>query len=227
VGDMSLVHLLDSLVAPLNVVLFRFGQDAVSWAELLGFGTGAVGVWLTVRFNVWNFPVGIANNVFFLVLFWTARLYADAALQLVYLVLGFVGWWEWLHGGERRGRRAMGAATLRACLLLLALVAPATWGLAVLLQHAHDIAPFWDALTTALSLAAQWLLNLKKLQNWYFWIAADVVYVPLYFVKVLYLTGIVYVLFLTMCGLGLRAWRRQLADASSRAHTLTGEVVAA
>ena len=211
---MSFTHWLDSLVAPLNVVLFNFGQDAVTWAELLGFGTGAVGVWLTVRFNIWNFPIGIANNVFFLVLFWTARLYADASLQIVYLVLGFMGWWEWLHGGEQRDKRVMGYASGRLVGILLALVVPATWGLTVLLSAAHDIAPFWDALTTALSLAAQWLLNLKKLQNWYLWIAADVIYIPLYFVKVLYLTGIVYVLFLSMCLLGLRAWRREIATGS-------------
>ena len=208
---MSFAHWLDSLVAPLNVVLFNFGQDAVTWAELLGFATGAVGVWLTVRFNIWNFPIGIANNVFFLVLFWTARLYADASLQIVYLVLGFMGWWEWLHGGEQRHKRVMGFAPGRLVGALVVLVIPATWGLTVLLGAAHDIAPFWDALTTALSLAAQWLLNLKKLQNWYLWIAADVIYVPLYFTKVLYLTGIVYVLFLSMCLLGLRAWRREIA----------------
>jgi nicotinamide mononucleotide transporter len=206
-----ITHWLESLVAPLNVVLFNFGQDAVTWAEVLGFATGAVGVWLTVRFNIWNFPIGIANNVFFLVLFWTARLYADASLQIVYLVLGFMGWWEWLHGGQQRDKRVMGYASGRLVGILLALVIPATWGLTILLSAAHDIAPFWDALTTALSLAAQWLLNLKKLQNWYLWIAADVIYVPLYFVKVLYLTGIVYVLFLSMCLLGLRAWRREIA----------------
>jgi nicotinamide mononucleotide transporter len=214
-------HWLDSLVAPLNVVLFHFGQDAVTWAELLGFATGALGVWLTVKFNIWNFPIGIANNIFFLVLFWTARLYADASLQIVYLVLGFMGWWEWLHGGERRSKRTMGHASLREVGLLLALVVPATWGLTVLLTSANDIAPFWDALTTALSLAAQWLLNLKKLQNWYLWIAADIIYVPLYFIKVLYLTGIVYVLFLTMCFLGLRAWRRHIAAAAEDRSTAT------
>jgi nicotinamide mononucleotide transporter len=65
-------------------------------------------------------------------------------------------------------------------------------------------------LTTALSLAAQWLLNLKQFENWCFWIAADVIYIPLYFVKVLYLTGIVYVIFLGLCFTGVRAWRREL-----------------
>jgi nicotinamide mononucleotide transporter len=210
----SIGHLLDDFTAPLNTVLFHAGLDAVTWAELLGFATGALGVWLTVRFNIWNFPIGIANNVFFLVLFWSARLYADSSLQIVYLVLGFLGWWEWLHGGERRGRRAMAHASRLLTGSLLVLVVPVTWGLTVLLTHAHDIAPFWDALTTALSLAAQWLLNLKKSENWYFWIAADIVYVPLYFVKVLYLTGVVYVLFLAMCFLGLRAWRRAMAAAA-------------
>ncbi|MBR7838357.1 nicotinamide mononucleotide transporter [Actinospica durhamensis] len=221
-------HWLDSWTAPLEVVLFHFGQDAVTWSELLGFVTGAACVWLTVRFHIANFPIGIANNVFFLVLFWTARLYADASLQIVYLALGFLGWWEWLHGGERRGRRMMGRASGRLVGTLLLLVVPATWGLTAILSAAHDIAPFWDALTTALSLAAQWLLNLKKLQNWYLWIAADVIYVPLYFVKVLYLTGIVYVLFLGLCVLGLRAWVKEIGprDADPGAAGL-GNVAAA
>jgi nicotinamide mononucleotide transporter len=211
VAAVPFTHWLNSLVAPLNVVLFNFGRDAVTWAELLGFASGALSVWLTVRFNIWNFPIGIANNVFFLVLFWTARLYADASLQIVYLILGFMGWREWLHGGDQHDKRVMGYASGRRQVgVPLALLIPATWGLTVLLSAAHDIAPFWDALTTALSLAAQWLLNLKKLQNWYLWIAADVIYVPLYFVKVLYLTGIVYVLFLSMCLLGLRVWRREI-----------------
>ncbi|HEV2343893.1 MAG TPA: nicotinamide riboside transporter PnuC [Actinocrinis sp.] len=200
------------LVAPLNVVLFHFGQDAVTWAELLGFVTGAVGVWLTVRANIWNFPVGLANNLFFLVLFWAARLYADAALQIVYLGFGVFGWWEWLHGGERWSRRVMARARPWVVWTLAGLAVPVTWILTIVLTRANDIAPFWDALTTALSLAAQWLLNLKLFENWFFWMTADVVYVPLYFVKALYLTAIVYVIFLGLCVAGMRAWRRELRE---------------
>ncbi|MFE5407074.1 nicotinamide riboside transporter PnuC [Streptomyces sp. NPDC056580] len=208
---MALSDVLGDIVAPLNTVLFNFGRDAVTWAELLGFATGAACVWLTVRARIANFPVGIANNLFFLVLFWSARLYADAVLQVVYLLLAAAGWWTWLRGGERRSARLMGHASARTVVVLLLLAVPATWGLTVVLSGAHDIAPFWDALTTALSLAAQWLLNSKSYENWYFWIAADVVYIPLYFAKVLYLTSVVYVLFLTMCLLGARSWRRELA----------------
>src|SRR5215475_4322706 len=96
------------LLAPLNVALFTLGDDHVSVAELLGFVTGAASVWLTVLGRISNFPVGIANSAFFLVLFLTARLYADSGLQVVYIVLGSAGWWQWLHGGSRRSRLSIG-----------------------------------------------------------------------------------------------------------------------
>jgi nicotinamide mononucleotide transporter len=62
-------------------------------------------------------------------------------------------------------------------------------------------------------LAAQWLLNLKLFENWFFWMTADVAYVPLYFVKALLLTAVVYVIFLGLCAAGIRAWQRELRAA--------------
>jgi nicotinamide mononucleotide transporter len=198
------------LLAPLNVALFTLGNDHVTVAEMLGFVTGAASVWLTVLARISNFPVGIANSAFFLVLFLSSRLFADSGLQVVYIVLGFAGWWQWLHGGRDRSSLAVsrsGWQLLTACGIFAVL---GTWGLTIVLERAHDIAPFWDALTTAISLAAQFLLNAKRIENWVFWIAADLVYVPLYVVKRLDLTAIVYVLFLAMCFAGARAWRRAL-----------------
>jgi nicotinamide mononucleotide transporter len=197
----------------LNHPLFVFGNDHVTSAEVLGFITGVWCVWLTVKAKISNFPVGIANSVFFLILFFSARLYADGSLQIVYIVLGFIGWWQWIYGGADHTKLVVTRATPRTLCTLMALGVAATWVLTLILGAAHDIAPFWDALTTAISLVAQWLLNYKKIQNWYYWIAADLIYVPLYFVKHLDLTGIVYVLFLSMCFFGLVIWRR--AEVSS------------
>ena len=202
----SLAHLL----APLNVALFTLGNDRVSVAELLGFVTGAASVWLTVLARISNFPVGIANSAFFLVLFLSTRLFADSGLQVVYIVLGFAGWWQWLHGGRDQPRLTVARSGWQLLAAFAVFAVLATWGLTVLLERAHDVAPFWDALTTAISLAAQFLLNCKRIENWAFWIAADVIYIPLYVVKRLDLTAIVYVLFLAMCFAGAAAWRRAL-----------------
>src|SRR5688572_9544459 len=71
----------------------------LSWAELLGFVTGLLTVWLVVRQHIANWPLGIANVLLLMVVFWTAGLYADAGLQVVYVLLGGYGWWQWSHGG--------------------------------------------------------------------------------------------------------------------------------
>jgi nicotinamide mononucleotide transporter len=211
------VQLLNDLLAPLNHVLFTIGNDQVTSAELLGFLTGLWCVWLTVKVKIANFPVGIANSAFFLVLFLAAGLYADAGLQVVYIVLGFVGWWQWLHGGAHRTRLEARWASGQEVAVLVALVVAVTWGLTLLLAHVHDVAPFWDALTTALSLAAQWLLNTKKVQTWWFWMAADVIYIPLYGAKHLWLTAAVYAVFLGLCVRGLAAWRQAAGTAPGTA----------
>lgn len=73
---------------------------ALQMTEVFGFITGALSVYLTVKENIWLWPTGIANNLFFAILFWHTRLYADFALQVVYVVLSLLGWYWWLFGGE-------------------------------------------------------------------------------------------------------------------------------
>ena len=70
----------------------------------MGFVTGGICVWLVVREHLWNWPVGLANNVFFFVLFLRGRLYADMSLQIVYFGLGVYGWLNWIFGGREPHR---------------------------------------------------------------------------------------------------------------------------
>jgi nicotinamide mononucleotide transporter len=181
--------------------------------EVLGFVTGAVCVWLTVREHIWNWPVGLANNLFFFVLFLRGRLFADTGLQVFYFVLGVWGWWNWLHGGQNRGALRISRASSPDWLGLASFTVMGTWALRGLLVVVQGAAPFWDALTTVLSLDAQYLLCRKRLENWWFWIAADVVYVPLYLSRRLPLTSVLYAVFLFMCLAGLHQWRRPPAAA--------------
>lgn len=187
-----------------------FGLAPFSPTEALGFVTGAACVYLVVKENVWNFPVGIANSAFFLVLFAGARLYGDAALQVLYIALGFQGWYLWLRGGENRTPLRVERASPRQLAGVAAFVAAGTAGLTFLFRAVDDSAPFLDALTTALSLGAQYLLNRKAVENWLVWITADVLYIYLYAVRGLTLTAVLYFVFLCLCVAGLRAWLKTL-----------------
>lgn len=197
--------------------------------EILGFVSGALCVWLVARQNVWNWPIGIANNITFLILFWAAGIYADAGLQIVYMALALYGWWAWLRGGADHGALTVTRTTRDQWLVLGAVGVVATAGLTVLLDTVTDsTVPLPDAITTVLSLLATWGQARKKLESWWLWIAADVIYVPLYAYKDLWLTAVLYVGFLALCVLGLRNWRASyattpLAASGSPASSATGQ----
>ncbi|WP_328297879.1 nicotinamide riboside transporter PnuC [Streptomyces sp. NBC_00435] len=184
-----------------------------SWTEILGFVTGALCVWLVARQHIANWPIGIANNIFFIALFYPAGLYADAGLQIVFIALAAYGWWSWTHGG---GPGTVGALQVRRSTAtewaaLAAVGAVGVLGLTLLLARVTDsTVPFWDALTTGLSLMATYGQCRKLVESWWLWIAADLVYIPLYVYKGLYLTSLLYAVFLALCVAGLLAWRGAL-----------------
>lgn len=183
---------------------------AINVTEAWGFVTGGICVWLVVREHLWNWPIGLANNVFFFVLFLQGRLFADMGLQVVYFGLGVYGWLNWLFGGENKTVLKISRTTRSEWLVLVAAIPLGTWGLREILIAVNDAAPFWDSLTTVLSLAAQYLLCRKRFENWFFWIAADIIYIPLYFSRQLPLTAVLYAVFLAMCLIGLREWNRSM-----------------
>lgn len=195
-------------IASLLAVLMALCNLA-TWLEAASFVTGAICVWLTVRQSIWNFPIGLINVATYCVVFYRAALFADAGLQIVYFVLGALGWRLWLHGGKDRSQLQVSRAPTSEIAVICGLVAVGTVLLWQLLRHVGGSASFWDALTTSISLASQWLLNRKRLESWAGWIIVDAVYVPLYISKELYLTALLYGVFLVMAMMGLRAWRME------------------
>ena len=201
-----------AVVSLVLVVLSLTKVAALGMTEVLGFVTGAACVMLVVRQNIWNYPIGLANNLFFIILFWQTRLYGDMGLQVVYVVLAILGWYWWLHGGEHHSRlKVRQTGVMEACVLTV-VCAALTFGFTLYFRSVNDSAPFLDALTTSLSLVAQWLLNGKRIENWFVWITADIIYVYLYASKGLILTSVLYAGFIGLCIAGLIAWRRALAE---------------
>jgi len=195
----------------LTSAAFTVAGVPTTWAELLGFATGVLNVWLVARQRIWNWPIGIANVLLLMLLFWTAGLYADAGLQVVYVLLGLYGWWQWLFGGGQRTRLLVGRTCRAEWVGLAAAGVVLTAGLWLLLDRATDsTVPLPDALTTSLSLLATYGQCRKRVESWWIWITADLIYIPLYIYKGLFLTAGLYLVFLALCVVGLRSWRADL-----------------
>lgn len=205
--------LLNSWLSAIDVTLFRIGNDRVGAFEAFGFLTGGACVWLAARQRIENFPIGIANNLFFLLVFALAGLWANAMLQGAFACLGVHGWRRWAQSERATTPETPTRAGARLIAGCVAFIAAGTLILVAPLDHAGDPSAFWDALTACTSLAAQWLLNNRRIETWLFWIAADCIYVPLFLNQGLMLTAAVYALLLFMCLIGLRDWQRAAASA--------------
>jgi nicotinamide mononucleotide transporter len=187
------------------------GFIARNWTEILGFITGAACVWLLVKENIWTWPLGIANNIFYIFVFLESGLYADMGLQFVYIAISIYGWWNWLHGGKDRSALTVNRASASELAGYAAMAGVATGALYWLLhRYTPSTVPLADGLTTALFLTAQYMMSRKVVQNWWFWITGDVLVIGLYLYKHLYLTSVLYAVFLVMCIAGLIEWQRAL-----------------
>ncbi len=176
------------------------------------FGLACVG--FTIRRSILCWPTGLVQVTIYVFIFYQARLYSDLGLHVIYIVLQLYGWHAWLHGGEDRSALPMSRLSATALASWLAVVALGTALLGFLMNRFTDAAlPYPDAFTTVASLVAQWLLTRKRLDTWTFWIAVDVVAVGVYLRKELYVTTVLYGVFLAMAVTGLIAWRRAMAQA--------------
>jgi nicotinamide mononucleotide transporter len=185
----------------------------MSLIELFAAICGFICVYLTIKENIWCWPVGLVQVALYIFIFYDAKLYSDVLLHIVYVFMQFYGWYYWLHGGKEQKEAQI--TELSKSWFAFYIVGS---GLAVILlgygmASATDASfPYADAFTTVFSLSAQWLLSRKKLESWHFWIAVDCVAIFIYFQKSLYSTAILYGLFLGMAIAGLLRWRKTLLE---------------
>lgn len=184
----------------------------VSWIEIIGFVTGAACVYGVAKQKLWNWPIGILNNIAFIILFLGAGLYGETVLQVIFAAVAVYGWYNWIRGTAGTGSRndlPIRDASRNELFLGLGATAAGTAAVAMVLTHGTDSQVPWpDAFVLTASLVATYGQAKKIFQHWYVWIFIDVVSIPLYFSRGLALTAILYLGFLALCIYGLIDWKR-------------------
>ena len=179
--------------------------------EIIAAVLGATSVWLSVRQNIWSWPTGIANVALYFFVFHDAKLYADMGLQVVYAVLSVYGWYQWLYGGAGHTTLRVSRTSPVLGLVLAGIAIAGTVLLGTLLYRGTDASlPYLDSLLTSTSLVAQWMMTRKLLENWAVWIGVDVLYVGMFIYKELYVTAVLYAVFLGLATKGWTDWKRSL-----------------
>ncbi|ANY19299.1 Nicotinamide riboside transporter PnuC [Tsuneonella dongtanensis] len=177
--------------------------------EIAGTVLGLINIVLLIRRSVWNFPVAMAMVSCIGVVLFGARLYAEAGLQVFFFVVNAWGWWMWSRAKGRGDTvpvrwldwpSRIGWAAGAAIFSVLLGLALARWTDAAL--------PMADSAVAGMSVVAQILLGLRRIENWVLWIVIDVVSIALYLDRGLNLLAALYFAFLVLSVVGLREWTR-------------------
>jgi nicotinamide mononucleotide transporter len=178
--------------------------------EIIAAVLGVINVVLVVRRSTWNYPFGIVMVALYFFVFGQAKLYSDALLQIFFFVIQIYGWWAWYHAKHVdhgvavrwmgwRERWPWIAGTLAAAVL---------WGTGMA-RFTDAAAPYVDATTAGLSVSAQILQSLRRVESWVLWIIVDVIALGLFTWRGLFVTTALYGLFLILAIVGLFEWKRK------------------
>lgn len=182
----------------------------MGFLEWVGAISGLLGVWLTMRKNIWCFPIGLVNVSISGYLFFYSQLYADTLQQLVFAILIVYGWISWkIESNIQSTPISILSYSSRFGFSVLAVSVGICLGY-VLHNYTNAHFPYIDALLTSFCFVGQYLIAKRKIENWHIWIFTNAGYVVLYFVKDLNVYAVLYVVYLAMAVWGLKQWQIEL-----------------
>ena len=182
--------------------------------QIVGIALGLLYLWLEYKANIWLWVVGMLMPCVHCILYYKSGLYADSAMQAYYIVAGLYGLGVWLAGRKRTEKPlkiANRPVRLVVPLVLIYTVLHAAIYF-VLVRFTDSSVPFWDAMTTAMSMVAMWLLSRKYIEQWLVWLVVDAVTVVLYIYKGIPFTAGLYMLYTSLAVVGYLRWRKMMGE---------------
>jgi len=184
------------------------------WIEIIGAILSLIYLYLSIKAKVSLWFFGIISSVFYSVVFFQTKFYADMSLQFYYVFISIYGWINWKRR-EKGNEQELPASKLTKKLTLILIFS--TIGIyliyyLILSQFTDSTIPKSDALVGALSVIGTWMLAKKLIENWLVWIAADALCVGLYIYKDLYPTAVLFVIYTVMAAVGYWQWKKTMTE---------------
>ncbi len=179
------------------------------WLDITTTLLGLLYILFEYRASVWLWFVGFLMQALGIVLYYQKGLYADCGMEFYYLSMTVYGYWKWVHGSAKKKELPITRFPRRLIIPWLAIIL-AIWGIIywLLITFTNSNVPAADSFTTALSIVGIWALAHKYLEQWFIWIAVDVVTCVLYYYKDIPFKAGLYALYVVIAIFGYKKWKR-------------------
>ena len=185
----------------------------MNYLEILGAFVGLIYLWLEYKASIYLWIASIVMPAIYLVVYYKAGLYADAGINIYYLLAAVYGWTFWTFGGKnnKKGELPIAHTPARLILPLTLIFLISFLAIGWILVTFTDSTVSWpDSFTTALSIVGMWMLARKYVEQWLVWIGVDMVSSGLYIYKELNFTAALYGLYAIIAIFGYSKWKRMM-----------------
>ena len=194
---------------------FHTAISALSIPETAGVLLAIAYLVLAIRQNILCWAAALASSLIFIVVFYSALLYMESALQIFYAAMAVYGWYQWRYAGdEGTGVRIHTWNIVRHVQVVAGIIAAAVL-LGWIMSRTDAAFPYADAFTTVAAIVTTFMVARKVLENWLYWFVIDSISVYLYVARELYLTALLFVFYLVLIVIGFRRWRRDYLAGTS------------
>lgn len=181
---------------------------------------------LAVKEKIWTFPLGLIGTAMYFYIFYSQRVYSSMLLQTVFFAFNVYGLYRWTHPKKEESNSdntlAVSGLTVNQRIITAILIVFLTVVLSFVMSHLNQWLPalfpeaaksVWiDTYILSASLVAQYLMAVKKWENWIIWLMVDVIATPFYFITVGWVTGLLYLVFVFTSASGIVEWRKSLKN---------------
>ncbi|MEP7144606.1 MAG: nicotinamide riboside transporter PnuC [Ferruginibacter sp.] len=200
------------MTIPEIIQQFVTGMKATGGLEYIAVFAGIASVWFSRKENIWVYPTGLINTIFYIYLSFKGGLLGEASVNFYYTVMSIYGWVLWAKKGQDK-RPVLHITSsdknewLQQLGFFAAFYVAIFFALTFLKKNfAPEAIPWADAFASATAYTGMWLMTKKKVESWYWWIATNIASIPLYFVKHYVFTSVYYLVLLVMAVFGLVEW---------------------
>ncbi len=213
--------------------LFYENLMETTWLELIAVLFGILSVWFARQANLLVYPTGIVSTVIYVYICFNIQLYADMGINIFYTSMSIYGWHAWTRKDDMQRYRPIrwNTKTQQATgIAMIPVLYVVIFGLIYIFkqddpEYMQSYIPYVDSFTTAIFLIGMFYMARKKIENWIYWIAGNIISIPLYFVKGLVFTSFQFTVFLVLAIFGLLAWIKMYNDGRAREQKFMKDLV--
>ncbi len=195
-------------------VQFVSAWHDTSWIELTAAVLAVAYLILAIRQHILCWVAAFTSSCLYVWVLFGAHLYMESVLNAFYAGMAVYGYLKWRTNrvGEVLEVSRWPPAGHAAGLLGVTVLSLVSWYF--LRTFTPAAWPFVDSVVTWASAFTTYLVARKVYENWHWWLVIDSVSVYLYFTRHLYVTMVLFCLYVVLIVIGMREWRRGLPAAA-------------